>query len=93
MGNSKIGLVLDQVKNTLLVTLWVFIAIEGATVVSARTERRSDIGTATMLGFGVCLAICALVSLLSLGILGQPELAGTRRSDTSVRRSSNGWPN
>ncbi len=78
LGNAKLGSVLDQVKSTMLVTLWVFIGIEGASVVSARAERRSDIGGATMLGFAACLAIYALVSLLSLGILGQPELAALK---------------
>lgn len=28
----------DQVKNTMLITLWVFIGIEGAVVVSARAK-------------------------------------------------------
>lgn len=78
LGNPKLGSVLDQVKSTMLVTLWVFIGIEGASVVSARAQRRADIGAATMLGFAACLAIYALVSLLSLGILGQAQLAGLK---------------
>jgi arginine:ornithine antiporter/lysine permease len=73
--STTLGSVMTQVKSTMLVTLWVFIGIEGASVFSARAERRSDIGLATMLGFLTCLAIYALVSLLSLGIMGQPELA------------------
>ena len=75
---TDLGSVMSQVKSTMLVTLWVFIGIEGASVVSARAERRQDIGTATMLGFFSCLAIYALVSLLSLGILAQPELAALK---------------
>ncbi|TCL90671.1 arginine:ornithine antiporter (APA family) [Rhizobium sp. PP-WC-2G-219] len=73
--NIALGSITSQVKSTMLVTLWVFIGIEGASVVSADAKRRKDIGRATMLGFAVCLAIYALVSLLSLGILAQPELA------------------
>lgn len=75
---TDLGSVMSQVKSTMLVTLWVFIGIEGASVVSARAERRQDIGTATMLGFFSCLAIYALVSLLSLGIMAQPELAALK---------------
>ncbi len=74
-GNVALGPIMSQVKSTMLVTLWVFIGIEGASVVSADARRRKDIGTATILGFLACLAIYALVSLLSLGILTQPELA------------------
>jgi arginine:ornithine antiporter/lysine permease len=76
--NVDIGSVLDQVKSTMLVTLWVFIGIEGASVISSRAERRSDIGIATMAGFFVALALYALISLLSLGVLSQPELAALK---------------
>ena len=77
-GNVDLGSVFDQVKSTMLVTLWVFIGIEGASVISGRAERRSDIGIATMAGFLVALALYALISLLSLGILTQPELAALK---------------
>ncbi len=76
--NTSLGSIMDQVKSTMLVTLWVFIGIEGASVYSSRAERRQDIGAATMLGFAACLAMYALVSLLSLGILNQPELAALK---------------
>lgn len=76
--NPGLGSLMSQVKSTMLVTLWVFIGIEGASVVSARARRRRDIGGATMLGFFACLAIYALVSLLSLGVLSQPELAALK---------------
>jgi arginine:ornithine antiporter/lysine permease len=78
LGNADLGSIMNQVKSTMLVTLWVFIGIEGASVFSARAERRKDIATATVLGFSTCLALYALVSLLSLGIMSQPELAGLR---------------
>jgi arginine:ornithine antiporter / lysine permease len=78
LGNATLGSITDQVKSTMLVTLWVFIGIEGASVFSARAERRKDIATATVVGFLTCLALYALVSLLSLGILAQPELAGLK---------------
>ncbi|WP_168879199.1 arginine-ornithine antiporter [Rhizobium sp. P28RR-XV] len=78
LGNASLGSVTTQVKSTMLVTLWVFIGIEGASVFSARAERRRDIATATVLGFFTCLALYALVSLLSLGILNQPALASLK---------------
>lgn len=77
-ADGSLGGILPQVKSTMLVTLWVFIGIEGASVVSSRAERRRDIGAATIAGFMTCLALYALVSLLSLGVMQRPELAGLK---------------
>ena len=71
-----LGGIMTQVKSTMLVTLWVFIGIEGASVVSARAANRSDIGRATILGFSTALGVYVLVSLLSFGVMSQAELAG-----------------
>jgi arginine:ornithine antiporter / lysine permease len=74
-GTPAIGDVMTQVKSTMLVTLWVFIGIEGASVVSARAANRADIGRATIIGFVTALVVYLLVSLLSFGVMSQPELA------------------
>ncbi|WP_207817774.1 MULTISPECIES: amino acid permease, partial [unclassified Pseudomonas] len=67
--------VMDQVRNMMLVTVFVFIGIEGASVYSARAEKRSDVGRATVIGFITVLLFLVLVNVLSLGIMTQPELA------------------
>lgn len=77
-GSAKLPTVLEQVKSTMLITVWVFIGIEGASVFSARALRREDIGRATVTGFVVVLLLLMAVSLLSLGIVAQPELAGMK---------------
>jgi arginine:ornithine antiporter/lysine permease len=77
-GEAKLGSVLDQVKSTMLVTVWVFIGIEGASVYSARARERADVGRATVIGFLICLLLLMSVSLLSLGIFNQPTLAGLK---------------
>lgn len=77
-GDAKLGSVLNQVKSTMLVTVWVFIGIEGASVYSARAQKRQDVGRATVLGFLICLVLLMCVSLLSLGIYTQPELAALK---------------
>ena len=77
-GDAKLGSVLDQVKSTMLVTVWVFIGIEGASVYSARAQKREDVGRATVAGFLICLILLMSVSLLSLGIYTQPELAALK---------------
>ncbi|MDR6494036.1 arginine-ornithine antiporter [Paraburkholderia sp. 22099] len=77
-GSVKLGNVFTQVKSTMLITVWVFIGIEGASVFSARAQRREDIGRATLLGFAVVLVLLMAVSLLSLGIVPQGELAAMK---------------
>ncbi len=74
-GTPALGDIMTQVKSTMLVTLWVFIGIEGASVVSARAANRADIGRATIIGFVTALVVYLLVSLLSFGVMSQPELA------------------
>ena len=75
LGKPQFGSVADQVRNMMLVTVFVFIGIEGASVYSARAQKRSDVGRATVIGFLGVLALLVLVNLLSLGIMSQPELA------------------
>ncbi|WP_235864774.1 arginine-ornithine antiporter [Pseudomonas costantinii] len=77
-GAPSLGSTLDQVKSTMLVTVWVFIGIEGANVFSARAAQRRNVGRATVIGFVITLLLLIAVSLLSLGILKQPELAGLK---------------
>lgn len=74
-SGDGLGSVFEQMRSTMLVTLWVFIGVEGASVVSGRAKKRSDIGRATMYGFLFCLVLYALVSVLSYGALTQAELA------------------
>ncbi|PXX74200.1 arginine:ornithine antiporter, APA family [Pseudomonas sp. LAMO17WK12:I10] len=75
MKNPDLGSVMNQVRNMMLVTVWVFIGIEGASIFSARAEKRSDVGKATVIGFITVLLFLVLVNVLSLGIMTQPELA------------------
>lgn len=70
-----LGSLLAQIKSTMLVTLWGFIGIEGAVVVSARAKKRSDIGKATLLGLLVTLVLYISISLLSLAAVGQAKLS------------------
>ena len=77
-GNPELGSVMDQVRNMMLVTVWVFIGIEGASIFSARAEKRSDVGKATVIGFVGVLLLLVLVNVLSQGIMAQAELAGLK---------------
>ncbi|UOE43329.1 basic amino acid/polyamine antiporter [Agromyces larvae] len=64
-----------QVQGTMLITVFVFLGIEGASVYSRHAKRRKDVGKATVLGFLAVLALFASISILSYGILPRDELA------------------
>jgi len=64
----------NQVRNTMLVTVFVFVGIEGASVYSRYAKNRNDVGIATILGFLGVLSLLVLVTMLSYGILLRPEL-------------------
>lgn len=66
----------SQVKSTMLVTLWVFIGIEGAVIMSSRAKSKSDVGKATIIGLVSVLLIYILITLLSMGVMTKEELAG-----------------
>ncbi|WP_353829297.1 basic amino acid/polyamine antiporter [Agromyces sp. SYSU T0242] len=65
----------QQVQGTMLITVFVFLGIEGASVYSRYARKRSDVGRATVLGFLSVLALFASVSILSYGILPRTEIA------------------
>lgn len=80
---AKIGGLSTQIKSTMLVTLWAFIGIEGAVVMSNRAKSPSIIGPATILGFLSCLGIYLLLSLLPFGYMNQQELAAVANPSTA----------
>ena len=59
----------------MLVTTFVFLGVEGASVYSRLARRREDVGRATVLGFVSVLALFASVTLVSYGVMPQSELA------------------
>lgn len=77
-----IGGITTQVKSTMLVTLWCFIGIEGAVVMSGRARRQSDVGKAGILGFLAAWILYVLVTVFSFGIMTRAELGGLK--DPSV---------
>ena len=83
MNMAKLGDVPTQIKNTMLVTLWAFIGIEGAVVLSGRAENQNDVGRATLIGFLGCLAIYVLLSVLPFGVMTQEQLAAVPNPSTA----------
>ncbi|MGM0216702.1 basic amino acid/polyamine antiporter [Enterococcus sp. AZ109] len=72
--NGDLGGIFSQVKNAMLQTMWVFVGIEGAVVLSGRAKRAKDVGRATIIGYGTTLTIYVLIVMLSFGILPQETL-------------------
>ena len=83
LNKAKLGDIGAQIKNSMLVTLWAFIGIEGAVVLSGRAKSQNDVGKATVLGFLGCLAIYVLLSILPFGFMTQARLAGIANPSTA----------
>lgn len=66
---------MDQVKSTTYITVWIFIGIEGAVVISGRAKNTKIAGKATAVSFLCLLALYMTISLLSMGVLTTEELA------------------
>jgi arginine:ornithine antiporter / lysine permease len=82
IDGASLGSTLDQVKNMMLVTVWVFIGVEGAAVYSQRAAKRSEVGRATVMGFVGVLVLLLAVNLLGYGLMAQAKIAGL--SDPSM---------
>ena len=73
------GSLFSQVKATMLITVFVFLGIEGASNYSRFAQKRAHVGYATVTGFIGVLALFASVSILAYGILPRAELAQLRQ--------------
>lgn len=75
---------LAQIRDTMLITVFVFLGIEGASVYSRFAIKRSDVGTATILGFVGVTGLMVAITLLpyavapraAIAAVGNPSLAG-----------------
>lgn len=73
-GNGTLSLG-SQIMATTSSTVWAFIGVEGAVVLSARARKSSDVGKASLTGFLGLLALYVIVAVLSMGVLTTEELA------------------
>src|SRR5690606_26710609 len=78
-GYGDLGSLDQQIRNTMIITTFVFLGVEGASVYSRYAKRRQDVGKATVLGFLSVLSIFALVTLASYSVMAQPQIAATRQ--------------
>lgn len=93
-GNVKeIGSVGEQIKGSMMVTLFCFFGIEGAVMMSARAKRPKDVGLAGVVGFLISLVLYLLISVLCFGIMGRAQLAGLPNPSVAyiLKASLGGW--
>lgn len=83
INGKTLGSFSGQLKSTMLVTLWAFIGIEGAVVLSGKAKSQETVGRATFLGFIGCLSIYILLSVLPYGFLTQAELSKISNPSTA----------
>src|SRR6516162_5969602 len=65
-----------QVRDTMLITVFVFIGIEGASVYSRYATKRSDVGSATILGFLGVTGLMVAITLLPYAVAPRASIAG-----------------
>ncbi|WP_458247626.1 basic amino acid/polyamine antiporter [Streptomyces sp. MAI_2237] len=78
-GADYAGSLFDQVRGTMLATVFVFLGVEGASVYSRHARRREDVGRATVLGFLSVFAVFASVTIVSYGLMPMSEIARLRQ--------------
>ncbi|MFE0677531.1 basic amino acid/polyamine antiporter [Streptomyces sp. NPDC058867] len=78
-GADYAGSLFQQVKGTMLATVFVFLGVEGASVYSRHARRRRDVGRATVLGFLSVFAVFASVTIVSYGLMPMGEIADLRQ--------------
>lgn len=74
---------ISQILAPMTVTLWAFIGVEGAVVLSGRAKNKKDVGKATLIGFILALIIYMLMSVLPFGLLSQQELSQVSNPSTA----------
>ena len=82
----------SQVKSIMLGTMWAFIGLEGASVMSSKSRSAKDVSKATIIAVVIAFFIYICVSLLSAGILNHEELSKLKNPSTvGVFNSITSW--
>lgn len=72
---APLGGVGTQIFNCMIIMMWCFVGIEGASVVSSRAARKTDVGKATLIGFICLMLIYVGASVLPYGYMSYTEVA------------------
>ncbi|MCR9088044.1 MAG: basic amino acid/polyamine antiporter [Rhodobacteraceae bacterium] len=83
LQDKPLGGLVDQIKGTMLVTLWMYIGIESAVVMSDKSDART-VSRATLLGYFLVTVLFVLVSVLPFGVMSQGQLASMAPPSTAA---------
>lgn len=79
---------MEQIKSTVYTTVWIFIGIEGAVVLSGRGKNTRVSGQATIISFASLFVLYFLISFLSMGVMPAEEPGEFRKSTAGWRAGS-----
>lgn len=74
----------SQVKNSIVVIIWVLSGTETASVLSNRARSLNDARIATILGTLALITIYVLVSILPYGVMSRQEIAATTQPSVAI---------
>ena len=66
---TSLGAIHSQMGNTMFITLWAFIGVEGAVVVSDRARNPRQVGKATVIGFLLAWLLYIFISVMAYGLM------------------------
>ncbi|MCL2437985.1 MAG: basic amino acid/polyamine antiporter [Coriobacteriia bacterium] len=72
---GEVPSILEQVRSTMLATVWAFIGIEGAVLFSSRARNKGDVGRATIIGLLAVIVLYMVFTVCSLGVMAQTDIA------------------
>lgn len=72
---KALGAIPEQVVNCMIIIMWAFIGIEGATVLSSRAKDKKLVPSATVLGLVILLVIYFCMAILPYGVMPYTEIA------------------
>ncbi|BCT29472.1 amino acid permease [Bacillus velezensis] len=73
-----------QIHNAAISTLWAFVGIESAVILSGRARSQRDVKRATITGLLIALSIYIIVTLITMGVLPHGKLVGSEKPFVDV---------
>lgn len=90
-GTYQSTSVFKQISSSLMVMVWAFYGLEGASLLSKRAEKPSDARIASIIGMIILIVIYMLISLLPYGVLSRRELASCPQPAMSYVMQKSHW--
>ncbi|MGE6630049.1 amino acid permease [Bacillus sp. NPDC077027] len=73
-----------QVHHAAISTLWAFVGIESAVILSGRASSQRDVKRATITGLIIALSIYMIITLITMGVLPHDQLQGSDKPFVDV---------